>query len=169
MILNPFIDSNFIENLRYQRNDFDYELKADIININSKLCENALSISGQYGKINAHIDSILLIDKLEELGYSVKKTGDDTYDISFAQSATERFDCKPTNATDVYIKLVSKTVNNIINDLRKSDKIYIEVELDYNQLQNDVIKVLKESGYYIKKYSNVNYFDVSLLPISEDK
>lgn len=168
MILNPFIDSNFIENLRYQRNDFDYELKADIININSKLCENALSVSGQYGKINAHISSILLVDKLEQLGYSVKKTGDNTYDISFAQSAIERFDCKPANATEVYTKLVGKIVNNIINDLRKSDKVCIEVVLDYNQLQNDVIKVLKESGYYIKKYPNINYFDISLLPISEE-
>lgn len=174
MILNPFIDSIYINNLRFLAPGFNGDYKTDFINITNRILENVLySNENQYGKISVTINCSDLMDDLKNAGYTVNEEDKDKkiYSISFNHSPREVFDCKiAKSANDLYIDLVKKTVMKIADEFKESECVTCSSTIPSSKLRQDVIDVLKDSGYYIKMsniYSNI--FDISLVPFEEEE
>ena len=101
MLLNPFIDSIHINNLRLLSHGYTGEYKTDVINITTRILENIFySNDNQYGKISVPINSSDLVGDLENIGYTVNKEDKDKniYSITFNNSPRELFDCKILNS-----------------------------------------------------------------------
>lgn len=174
MLLNPFIDSIHINNLRLLSHGYTGEYKTDIINITTRILENIFySNDNQYGKISVPINSSDLVGDLENIGYTVNKEDKDKniYSIIFNNSPRELFDCKILNsASDLYIDLVKKTAMQIIDKIKQSECIVVSSSIQNSKLKQDVIDVLKDSGYYIKiSNRNPDRFDISLLPFKKEE
>lgn len=174
MILNPFIDSIHLNNLRLLAHGYTGECKTDIINITNRILENIFySNDNQYGKISVPINSSDLVDDLENIGYTVSKEDKDKniYSITFDNSPRELFDCKSVKpASDLYTDLVKKTVMKIVDEIKESEYLTVSSIIQSSKLRQDVIDVLKDSGYYIK-ISNINtdVFDTSLVPFKKEE
>lgn len=172
MILNPFIDSIYINNLRFLANGYTDEYKTDVINITNRILENIFySNDNQYGKISVQINSSDLVGDLENVGYTVNKEDKKIYSITFNNSPRELFDCKSVkSANDLYINLVKKTVMQIIDQIKQSESIVVSSCIESSKLKQDVIDILKDSGYYIKiSNRNPDRFDISLLPFKKEE
>lgn len=172
MILNPFIDSIHLNNLRLLAHGYTGECKTDIINITTRILENIFySNDNQYGKISVPLNSSDLVGDLENIGYTVSKEDKDKniYSITFDNSPRELFDCKSVKpASDLYTDLVKKTVMKIVNEIKESEYLTASSSIQSSKLRQDVIDVLKDSGYYIKM-SNIStdVFDISLVPFTK--
>ncbi len=172
MLLNPFIDSIHINNLRSLSYVYTGEYKTDVINITTRILENIFySNDNQYGKISVQLNSSDLVGDLENIGYTVSKEDKDKniYSITFDNSPRELFDCKSVKpASDLYTDLVKKTVMKIVDEIKESKYLTVSSSIQSSKLRQDVIDVLKDSGYYIKM-SNIStdVFDISLVPFTK--
>jgi hypothetical protein len=172
MLLNPFIDSIHINNLRSLSHVYTGEYKTDVINITTRILENIFySNDNQYGKISVQLNSSDLVGDLENIGYTVSKEDKDKniYSITFDNSPRELFDCKSVKpANDLYTELVKKTVMKIVDEIKESKYLTVSSSIQSSKLRQDVIDVLKDSGYYIKM-SNIStdVFDISLVPFTK--